>query len=203
MTNERVDGDGNKESANRAKKVQRKLEREAKRVLKAEFQRCIASGGAAKEHVRGVAQQYDIVIVPIFWKKQVEMTKDIIAAAAKVEAQFALALPGVRVHIDAGEDFSPGQKYAHWESKGVKLRVEIGPKNIKKGDCVLAHFATPGALAKRVDGLSMADDMVPLIGAIYRLETHVVVQGIARSEGSKLYTAIAALTASSSKAAAW
>ena len=34
---------------------------------------------------------------------------------------------------------SPGWKFAQWEMKGVPLRLEIGPKDIEKGQCVLVR----------------------------------------------------------------
>ncbi len=41
-----------------------------------------------------------------------------------------------RAGIDASEN-SPGWKFAEYEMKGVPLRVEIGPKDIEKNQCVI------------------------------------------------------------------
>ena len=43
-----------------------------------------------------------------------------------------------RVKLDASDN-SPGWKFAQWEMKGVPLRLEIGPKDIEKGQCVLVR----------------------------------------------------------------
>ena len=43
-----------------------------------------------------------------------------------------------RVRID-DSDQSPGWKFAQYEMKGVPLRLEIGPKDIEKGQCVLVR----------------------------------------------------------------
>ena len=43
-----------------------------------------------------------------------------------------------RVSIDE-TDRSPGWKFAEYEMKGVPLRLEIGPKDIEKGQCVLVR----------------------------------------------------------------
>ena len=43
-----------------------------------------------------------------------------------------------RVKID-DSDNSPGWKYAQYEMKGVPLRVEIGPKDIEKNQCVIVR----------------------------------------------------------------
>jgi prolyl-tRNA synthetase len=46
------------------------------------------------------------------------------------------------VKLDATEENSPGWKYAEWELRGVPLRLEIGPKDIEKGQVVLARRDT-------------------------------------------------------------
>lgn len=42
---------------------------------------------------------------------------------------------GLRVKADFS-DYSPGWKFAEYEMKGIPLRVEIGPKDIEKGQCI-------------------------------------------------------------------
>lgn len=74
-----------------------------------------------------------LVIVPIF--KQAN--KDEVVGKAK---EIADALkPHVRVHLDDREQYSPGWKFNQYEMKGVPLRLEIGPKDIEKNQCVLAR----------------------------------------------------------------
>ncbi len=46
-----------------------------------------------------------------------------------------------RVDVDL-TDKSPGWKYSEYEMKGVPLRLEIGPKDIQKGQCVLVRRDT-------------------------------------------------------------
>ena len=43
-----------------------------------------------------------------------------------------------RVKLD-DSDNAPGWKFAQWEMKGVPLRLELGPKDIEKNQCVLAR----------------------------------------------------------------
>ena len=50
----------------------------------------------------------------------------------------ALEEGGVRCELDAGNKYTPGQKFAHWEHKGVKLRVEVGPREAARKRCTLA-----------------------------------------------------------------
>lgn len=48
---------------------------------------------------------------------------------------------GIRVHLDDRSNYNPGWKYNHWELKGVPIRLELGPKDIEKGEarCVIRH----------------------------------------------------------------
>lgn len=43
----------------------------------------------------------------------------------------------VRLELDDRENYSPGWKFNEWEMKGVPIRVEIGPKDIEKGQAIL------------------------------------------------------------------
>ncbi len=45
---------------------------------------------------------------------------------------------GLRAKLDDSEQ-SPGWKFAEYEMKGVPLRVELGPKDIEKNQCVLVR----------------------------------------------------------------
>ncbi len=87
-----------------------------------------------------------------------------------LDAAYALRdrLKGVcRVKVDDSEN-SPGWKFAEYEMKGVPLRIELGPKDIEKGQCVVVtrhnrekHFIPlenieaeiPGLLQKVRDGI--------------------------------------------------
>ena len=80
---------------------------------------------------------YQVVIVPIQrgnWQETVRPR----ARAVQAELQSV----GVRVFLDAREEFTPGWKFAEWEMRGAPLRLEIGPKDIEKGQVVLARRDT-------------------------------------------------------------
>mmetsp|Transcript_15510 Transcript_15510/g.41585 ORF Transcript_15510/g.41585 Transcript_15510/m.41585 type:complete len:699 (-) Transcript_15510:368-2464(-) len=49
---------------------------------------------------------------------------------------------GIRVDSDTRSDKTPGWKYAHWELKGVPLRVEIGPNDLAKGQVTVVRRDT-------------------------------------------------------------
>jgi prolyl-tRNA synthetase len=80
---------------------------------------------------------YQVVIVPIprgNWKETV------LPKAEAIRADLAAA--GVRVKLDDTEENSPGWKFAEWELRGVPLRLEIGPKDIEKGQVFSARRDT-------------------------------------------------------------
>ena len=56
--------------------------------------------------------------------------------AKKLRAQ------GCRVQVDKREKESPGFKYNYWEMRGVCIRVEIGPRDLEAGTCVVARRDT-------------------------------------------------------------
>lgn len=40
----------------------------------------------------------------------------------------------IRVHLDDTENHNPGWKYNYWEQRGVPIRLEIGQKDLEKGE---------------------------------------------------------------------
>ena len=71
-----------------------------------------------------------VVIIPIAQHKEGVLEK-------ANELKGRLAKAGIRVKLDDSEN-SPGWKFAEYEMKGVPVRVEIGPKDIEAGQCVVA-----------------------------------------------------------------
>jgi len=72
-----------------------------------------------------------VVIVPMFVKKDPEKQEAVLAAAAELSS--ALTVAGVRTHVDGRLKMKPGAKYYEWERKGVPLRLELGPRDLEKG----------------------------------------------------------------------
>ncbi len=62
---------------------------------------------------------------------------------------------GFRCHIDSS-DHMPGWKFAEYEMKGVPVRLELGPKDIEKGQCVLVRRDTREKLFVSLDELEAA-----------------------------------------------
>src|SRR3954453_17782816 len=92
---------------------------------------------------------YQVVIVPI---QRGNWQETVLPRALEVQASLQAA--GVRVFLDKREEYTPGWKFAEWEMRGVPLRLEIGPKDIEKGQVVLARRDTREKLPTPIDGLA-------------------------------------------------
>ena len=104
---------------------------------------------------------HQVVIVPIprgNWKETV-LPK---AMAIRDE----LVAKGVRVKVDASEENSPGWKFSEWELRGVPLRLEIGPKDIEKGQVFSARRDTREKAAIPLEGLG--DRVVAVLDEIQK-----------------------------------
>lgn len=95
-----------------------------------------------------------VVIVPVAMHKPGVLEK-----AAELKER----LNGIaRVKVDQSDN-SPGWKFAEYEMKGVPIRLEIGPKDIEKNQCVLVtrhdgqkHFVSLDELESKVEELLQA-----------------------------------------------
>ena len=74
------------------------------------------------------------IVIPVAQHKE-----GVIDAAQGLLARLQAA--GIRSRIDVSEQ-SPGWKFAEYEMRGVPLRVEIGPKDMEKGQCCIARRDT-------------------------------------------------------------
>ena len=74
------------------------------------------------------------MVIPIQQRKEGVLEK-------AEEVREALAKAGVRVKLDA-TDKSPGWKFSEQEMRGIPIRVELGPKDIEAGKCVIVRRDT-------------------------------------------------------------
>ncbi|MEM5846718.1 MAG: proline--tRNA ligase [Candidatus Aenigmatarchaeota archaeon] len=81
---------------------------------------------------------YKVVIIPIYYK---ESEKKKIIQKCK-EILEILQKSGIRTVLDEREEYTPGWKFNEWELKGIPLRIEIGPKDLKKKQAVLVRRDT-------------------------------------------------------------
>ena len=88
-----------------------------------------------------------IAVIPIAQHKDGVMEK-----ANAIKNRLA---PKYRTKLD-DSDNSPGWKFSQYEMKGVPVRVEIGPKDIEKGQCVLVRRDTREKQTVALDSLEEA-----------------------------------------------
>jgi prolyl-tRNA synthetase len=74
-----------------------------------------------------------VAIIPIF--KTDEERSKVMEAGDKVRRQCQDA--GVSVVLDDRDELRPGAKHFEWEQKGVPARIEIGPRDLESGSCVV------------------------------------------------------------------
>ncbi|MFX1380001.1 MAG: proline--tRNA ligase [Promethearchaeota archaeon] len=71
-----------------------------------------------------------IIIIPIFYKGKEKLVLD------KANEIYNLFRNKYTIKIDDSDE-SVGNKYYHWELKGVPIRIEIGPKDIEKHQVII------------------------------------------------------------------
>ena len=70
-----------------------------------------------------------------------------------------LAAAGCRVKVD-DTDKSPGWKFSEQEMRGIPIRVEIGPKDIEAGRCVICRRDTREKIEVRLEELEEKADEI-------------------------------------------
>ncbi|KAL0019002.1 hypothetical protein WJX79_005964 [Trebouxia sp. C0005] len=86
-----------------------------------------------------------VVIVPIV-KKEADQE----GVTQAVDALYAAAQQaGLRCKLDASAEKTPGWKFNHYEMKGVPVRVEVGPRDVQQGTCVVSRRDQPGKAGKQ------------------------------------------------------
>ena len=108
---------------------------------------------------------YQVVIIPIFRNNTKELVMDKVTQVVTDLEQAKL-----RVHVDTDEKASPGFKFNEWEMRGVPMRVELGPKDIEKGQAVVVmrhsgekHFIKLSELVK-----FLADQVVTVQNELFQ-----------------------------------
>jgi len=78
-----------------------------------------------------------VIVVPI-WRKEQEK-EQVAEFVEKVKARIGTA---VRLQVDWDDEHTPGWKFNEWELRGVPIRMEIGPRDVKNGQVVLVRRDT-------------------------------------------------------------
>jgi len=82
-----------------------------------------------------------VVIVPIVGKDDKKVNKSV------AETEEILEKNGFCVKVDNRKEYTPGWKYNYWELKGVPVRIEIGPIDVKKKQVIVVRRDTGKKIA--------------------------------------------------------
>ena len=86
-----------------------------------------------------------VIIIPIY-KNDAEKSQ-VMRVVDQIKAMLGNS---VRWHVDDREEYTAGWKFNEWELRGVPVRIEIGPKDVKGKQVVLARRDLPGKNGKRI-----------------------------------------------------
>ena len=90
-----------------------------------------------------------VAVVPIYRDPAGEET--VMEFVRGIEHQLRGA--GIRVHVDR-RDERPGEKFNHWEMKGVPLRMDVGPRDVEAGQVTLVDRLTREKKPVPVSGIA-------------------------------------------------
>jgi prolyl-tRNA synthetase len=119
-----------------------------------------------------------VVIVPILGG---DRDHDSLAKSDEVSAR--LTELGLRVKIDRRDHLSAGAKYYEWERKGVPFRVEIGPKDLDKGQLALVRRVTPAG-EKRKAFLPEEQAIAELPSRLDQFQTELLATAVQRRDAN-------------------
>lgn len=86
------------------------------------------------------------IIVPVAMHKE--------GVKEKAQELFEILNENYRMKIDLRENYTPGYKFNEWELKGVPVRIELGPRDIENGQCVVVRRDNSEKIIVKLDELS-------------------------------------------------
>jgi prolyl-tRNA synthetase len=95
-----------------------------------------------------------VIIIPIMFDKTKKEVRN------KAEDIITILKKDFRVEIDGRDEYTPGWKFNEWEMKGVPLRLEIGPKDLAKGQVMVVRRDTGEKMAVK------EEELVEIVGKL-------------------------------------
>lgn len=80
------------------------------------------------------------VVVPIWMKDH--QVDDMLKAGQELFSKLQETYPGLDFELDDRRQQKAGVKFAQWEQKGVPVRLELGPRDLEKGQVVVVRRDT-------------------------------------------------------------
>ena len=80
---------------------------------------------------------------------------------------------GVRTRVDRRMHLSPGAKFFEWERKGVPVRLELGPRDVERGEVVVAERVVAAGAARK-ESLSGAEAVAQMPARLEALQDRLL-----------------------------
>eukprot|EP00928_Gymnodinium_smaydae_P072787 TRINITY_DN56085_c0_g1_i1.p1 TRINITY_DN56085_c0_g1~~TRINITY_DN56085_c0_g1_i1.p1 ORF type:complete len:294 (+),score=94.92 TRINITY_DN56085_c0_g1_i1:129-1010(+) len=147
------------------KDVEKKRAKEDKKKRKREEKEAVEKGEEIDarptdkegklEYAKKKGANHDVVVIPCGYKGQQDAFQRAHDLAAKIKER--LASRKIDTWIDQRTTMLPGDKFKFWEEAGVRLRVEIGPKDVsvEPPTCTVSLAGKVGTVATRQKGVSL------------------------------------------------
>ncbi|MGB8449260.1 MAG: proline--tRNA ligase [Nitrososphaeraceae archaeon] len=110
------------------------------------------------------------VIVPIYK----DVNKELVVTAAR-RLKDILGLDGIRAHLDDRDEYTSGWKFNYWETKGVPLRINLGPRDVKNNQLELVRRDT-----KQKDIVANADAIAEVKSLLAKIQINLFDQAVKR-----------------------
>lgn len=94
-----------------------------------------------------------VVVVPIW---QEDTREEVLDYASEIADELDEA--GLRVEFDDRDERNPGFKYNEWELKGVPLRIEVGPNEVRDDEATFVHRPDGESVVEDRDGIAETVD---------------------------------------------
>ncbi len=120
--------------------------------------------------------KYQVVIIPIYTdKNKKEVLKEAMNLRKKIKA---------RVYLD-DSDKTPGWKFNHWELKGVPVRIELGPREVKSKRVVVVKRNTGVKRVLKVSDLDIKELLDEIHHELYNKALRVLKSKIKKAVSKK------------------
>lgn len=111
-----------------------------------------------------------VVIVPIYK----DVNKELVVSAAR-RLKDILGLDGIRAHLDDRDEYTSGWKFNYWETKGVPLRINLGPRDVENNQLELVRRDT-----KQKDIVANADAIAEVKSLLAKIQINLFDQAVKR-----------------------
>jgi prolyl-tRNA synthetase len=111
-----------------------------------------------------------VVIVPIYK----DVNKELVVSAAR-RLKDILGLDGIRAHLDDRDEYTSGWKFNYWETKGVPLRINLGPRDVENNQLELVRRDT-----KQKDIVANADAIAEIKSLLAKIQINLFDQAVKR-----------------------